>query len=92
MVGRRDGWADHSNTHSGWVVGWSFGQKGGFRPQRPNRVSSPLHNPEGDPFTLRLFLKGKKGFGSNPDPSPNNLVMKGLSTILKERGPQTNPF
>ena len=52
----------------------------------------PLHNPKGDPFTLRSFLKGKKGFGSNPDPHPNNPVMKGLSTILKEGGSQTNPF
>ena len=52
----------------------------------------PLHNPKGDPFTLRPFLKGKKGFGSNPGPCPNNPVMKGLSTILKEGGPQTNPF
>ena len=92
MVGRRDGWADHSNPHSSRVVGGSFGQKGGFGPLRQIRVSSPLHNPEGDPFTLRSFLKGKKGFGSNPGPSPNNPVMKGLSTILKEGGPQTKPF
>ena len=87
MVGRRDGWADHSNPHPGRVVGGSFGQKGGFGPQRPNKVLGPVHNPEGDPFTLRSFLKGKKGFGSNPGPSPNNPIRKGLSTILKEGGP-----
>ena len=69
MVGRRDGWANHSNPHLGRVVGGSFGQKGGFGPQRLNRVLGPLHNPEGDPFTLRPFLKGKKGFGSNLGPS-----------------------
>ena len=96
MVGKRDGRAggraDHSNPHSGRVAGGFFGQKGGFGPQRPDKVLGPLHNPEGDPFILRSFLKGKKGFGSNPGPSPNNPVMKGPSTSLKEGGPQTNPF
>ena len=41
---------------------------------------------------MRPFLKGKKGFRFNPDPSPNNPVMKGLPMILKQGGPQTNPF
>ena len=41
---------------------------------------------------MRSLLKGKKGFRSNPGPSPNNPVMKGLSTFPKEGGPQTNPF
>ena len=92
MAGRRDGWADQSNPHSSRVVGGTFGQKGCFGPQRPTRGSGPLHNPGGDPFTLRLLLKGKKGFGSNLGPSPNDPVMKGLLTVLKEGGPQTNPF
>ena len=71
-------------------MGGSFGQKGGFGPQRPNRVLGP--NPEGDSFSLRPMLKGKNGLGSNPDPCPNNPVMQGLLTFLKEGGPQTNPF
>ena len=50
MVGRRDEWADYLNPLPGRVVGRSFGQKGDFGPQRPNRVLGLLHNPEGYPL------------------------------------------
>ena len=81
---------DHSNPFSSQVVGGSFGQKGGLGPQGPNRELGPLFDPEGNPITIRPFLKGKKGFGFSP--SPNTHSMEGPSVISKVGGFQTNPF
>ena len=57
--------------------GWVFWAEGWFWSSKAKQSFGPLHNLEGDPFTLRLFLKGKKGLEFNLGPSPNNPVMKG---------------
>ena len=89
VSGRRHRWTNNSNPYSGQVVGGSFGQKGGLRPQGPNKELGPLLNLKGDHITLRLFLKGKKSFGSRSSPSPISHVMEGPSIISKEGGFQT---
>ena len=66
MVGRRDRWADHSNPHSGRVVGGSFRQKGGLGPHRPNRVLGPNPGPiPNNPVTKGLSTVQKKGGPQN---------------------------
>ena len=82
--------ADHSNPFSGQLVGGCFGQKGGPGPQGPNRELGPLLDPEEDPITIRLFLKGKKGLGFSP--SPNTHPMEGPTEISKVGDFQAKPF
>ena len=71
-AGRRDGWANHSNPHSGWV-GRPLRQKGGLGPHRPNSVLGPNPNPTpNNPGTKGLLIVQKKR-------GPQNKPVQALS-------------
>ena len=72
-AGRRDGWADHSNPHSGRVIGRPLRQKGGLGPHRPNSVLGPNPGPTpNNPGTKGLSTVQKKR-------GPQNKLVQALS-------------
>ena len=71
-AGRRDGWANHSNPHSG-RVGRPLKQKGGLGPHRPNSVLGPNPSPTpNNPGTKGLSTIQKKR-------GPQNKPVQALS-------------